>query len=139
MRAFTAITALFAVAVAAAPAPPKEDVWVSNFVVRKTSSTEGTSIQVVSFDIPDFHCEASNPSFPSAATQCDDGSTYFFSLVPSTEESAEFALEITRHFKDSSILFGSGAVPTTCRKGGNGPNDYVCTQSTPVGIFIFPQ
>lgn len=104
MRAFTTITALFAAAVAAAPAAPKEDVWVSNFVVRKTSSTEGTSIQVVSFDIPDFHCEASNPSFPSAATQCDDGSTYFFSLVPSTEESAEFALEITRHFKDRLVI-----------------------------------
>ncbi|KAH7153617.1 hypothetical protein EDB81DRAFT_758561 [Dactylonectria macrodidyma] len=139
MRAFTAITALFAAVVAAAPAPTKEDVWVGNFVVRKTSGTSGTSIQVVSFDIPDFHCQASKPSFPSKATQCDGGSTYFFSLVPSTEDNAEFGLEITRHFKDGSILFGSGAVPTTCRKGGNGANDYVCTQSTPVGIFIFPQ
>ncbi|KAH7324139.1 hypothetical protein B0I35DRAFT_423607 [Stachybotrys elegans] len=139
MRAFTAITALFAAAVAAAPAPPKEDVWVSNFLVRKTSGVDGTAVQVVSFDIPSFHCEVSNPDFPSAATQCEGGSTYFFSLVPSTEEGVEFGLEITRYFKDGSVLFGSGAVPTVCRAGGNGATDYVCTQTTPVGIFIFPQ
>lgn len=98
MRAFTAVATLFATVVAAAPAP-KEDVWVSNLLVRKTSGVDGTSVQVVSFDIPTFHCELSNPAFPSAVTQCDGGSTYFFSLIPGSKDS-EFALEITRHFKD---------------------------------------
>lgn len=39
----------------------------------------------------------------------------------------------------SSVLVGSGDVPTVCRAGGNGSEDYVCTQITPVGIYIFPQ
>jgi hypothetical protein len=139
MRTSTAITALFAACVAAAPTiAPAEEVVVSNFLVRKTSGVDGTAVQVVAFDIPSFHCEAQNPTLPSAATQCQDGSTYFFSLVPGAGD-AEFGLEITRYFRDGSKLFGSADVPTVCRAGGNGPTDYVCTKATPVTITISAQ
>lgn len=102
MRAATIATVLFATAVAALPSKPKEDVWVNNFTVRRTSGPN-PSIQSVSFNIQtptEFYCEAQNPTLPSAVTQCSDGSTYFFQLVSAQGDGAEFGLEFLRRFRD---------------------------------------
>lgn len=33
-------------------------------------------------------------------------------------------------------FYGEGNVPTYCRAGGNGPQDFVCTQVNPTTIVI---
>ncbi|CAI6083276.1 hypothetical protein V2G26_018831 [Clonostachys chloroleuca] len=143
MRAFTiAASAAFALFSVVAADTPKEDIWVSDFLVRKSSTETGTVINLVDFkitanDVTDQGCSAELPAFPNPTETVDCGySKYRFSLHKGTGDN-EFALRMYHDFALTGLYWGEGDVPVVCRAGGAGQGDYVCTQVTPVGIFVY--
>ncbi|KAG9255657.1 uncharacterized protein F5Z01DRAFT_550652 [Emericellopsis atlantica] len=129
---------LAAAAPKATSTPPNpdsyENVDIADFTVRKEQAAgqdTPTAINSVSFklsgdDATDLACSASNPDFPSEVITCGD-SKYRFVLQPGSDD-AEFGLTLYHELGPAVGFWGEGNVPTYCRAGGNGPDDFVCQQ-----------
>lgn len=140
MKSFTAATALFAGLAAALPQAPSPDTYenidITDFTVRKTQAanqSEPESIQAIYFklsgdDAKDLVCESSDPAYPTEVITCGD-SKYRFALAPAKgDDGYEFELSLYHELGLAVGFYGVGNAPTYCRAGGNGPNDFVCTQ-----------
>ncbi|OJD31756.1 major allergen alt [Diplodia corticola] len=141
---FTLATALFGAAatVAAAPTPQStgapdpatyENIDIADLTVRKNDGIQSVSFKLSGRDAADLGCSASDPGLPSAVITCGE-SKYRFALYAGAE--SEFALRVYHELGTAVGFYGEGDVPTNCRAGGNGPDDYVCSQVTPTTIVI---
>ncbi|PHH60641.1 hypothetical protein CDD81_1392 [Ophiocordyceps australis] len=134
MRAFAlgSLVALMTVP-SAAQAPQREEIKISEFYVREDESEGDRVVHNVGFkltgrDATDLSCSTTNPVFPrpTQAATCGN-SKYRFSLHPGTDNS-DFALMIYHEMGTGVSLWGQGNVPSICRAGGAGQDDYVCNQ-----------
>ncbi|KAI9901062.1 hypothetical protein N3K66_002879 [Trichothecium roseum] len=127
---FSTMTAALLAGVAAAAT---ENVDISDLTVRKTSG-EPTTIQSVSFklkgdDADGLACEASNPAFPSEVITCGESKYRFVISAGEPADESEFGLRVYHELGTAVGSTGFGNVPTYCRAGGAGPNDFVCQQT----------
>ncbi|KAI6784029.1 Effector protein PevD1 [Emericellopsis cladophorae] len=133
---------LAAAAPKAAPTPSNyENVDIADFAVRKEQSASGEAptFSSVSFklsgdDATDLACSASNPDFSGEIFTCGD-SKYRFALKSGSDD-AEFGLTLYHELGPAVGVWGEGNVPTYCRAGGNGPNDFICQQVAAVTIGL---
>ncbi|KAK0384011.1 hypothetical protein NLU13_8100 [Sarocladium strictum] len=144
MHAASALLAIFTASAAAFPATrnvPSENIDIADFTVRKTQAagSEDKTIESVSFklsgdDAKDLLCSASEPGLPSKVLTCGE-SKYRFVLQDGTD-GYEFGLTIYHELGPAVGFWGEGVVPTYCHAGGNGVNDFVCSETGPTTIVI---
>ncbi|KAG6031508.1 hypothetical protein E4U41_007542 [Claviceps citrina] len=153
MKASTILSVAAATLVSAAPAPERdpnatvyENINISDFYVRKT--TDGPQshnypvIEMVSFRLSgdnatDIVCEGNKPEYPNPKSVFSCANSYYsFSLHPGVSAGYEFSLQIYHALGAAFGLQGRGNVPTACHAGGNGANDFVCSQLNALTIGI---
>jgi hypothetical protein len=136
MKYFALASTLLATVFAAPAAQGRtENIDITDFFVRKTGD------KIVAFDFKlsgndakDLVCKTGAiASLPSDTITCGD-SNYRFVLTKGKE--TEFALSIYHQTGIASGLYASGTVPTHCRAGGAGPDDFICGQVGAVTIVI---
>ncbi|PFH55775.1 hypothetical protein XA68_17640 [Ophiocordyceps unilateralis] len=127
-------------ATSAPDSKPTERVVITDFTVRQEWSFRGTRIRAVDFRLTGrnargISCTVRDPEFPKPreAASCRD-SKYRFMLYEGTRID-EFRLHIYHEMGLAVGLQGIGSVPTCCRDGGNGPNDYLCLQTLPTNAI----
>ncbi|KAL6710157.1 hypothetical protein ACN47E_009948 [Coniothyrium glycines] len=104
-------------------------VWkISDLTARKL---DGKSVSSLSFNVKatnggtaDFICSTSSAVEDGKFYQCGENSFIWFAYQDDRN-----GLILQHDESDSVQLVGSTSLPTNCRAGGSGPNDYVC-QST---------
>ncbi|KAL0261902.1 Effector protein PevD1 [Diplodia seriata] len=137
-----AATALFGAIATAAPAAQStgapdpatyENIDIADLTVRKNDGIQSVSFKLSGKDATDLDCSASNPGLPSDVITCGE-TKYRFALYSGTE--SEFALRIYHELGLAVGFYGEGEVPTYCHAGGNGPDDFVCSQVNPTTIVI---
>ncbi|KAJ8110291.1 hypothetical protein OPT61_g6833 [Boeremia exigua] len=148
MRFTIAVSALFA-AVLAAPAPQTSDcpnpahcgsapdpstyenVDITGLYIRKNNGIQNAGFKLTGDNATDLACEIGPVAeLPSEVVTCGD-SKYRFGLTKG--ESSEFGLAVYHETGLASGKYLIGDVPTYCRAGGNGPDDFVCNQ---VGDYL---
>ncbi|KAL1638573.1 Effector protein PevD1 [Diplodia intermedia] len=117
-----------------APDPASyENIDIADLTVRKNDGVRSVSFKLSGDDAADLDCSASDPGLPSDVITCG-GSKYRFALYSGGE--SEFALRIYHELGLAAGFYGEGEVPTYCHAGGNGPDDFVCSQVVPTTIVI---
>lgn len=151
MQFFT-IASLFAAAVVAAPAPQStgcpnpahcggapdpskyENIDISEFYLRKNDGIQNAGFKLAGNNVTDITCEiGAVPSLPSEVVTCGT-SDYRFGLTKG--ESSEFGLAIYHQTSPFAGKYAIGDVPTYCHAGGDGPDDFVCSQVNALTIVI---
>ncbi|EOD43152.1 putative major allergen alt [Neofusicoccum parvum UCRNP2] len=137
-----AATAVFGAIAAAAPAPQStgapdpntyENIDISDFTVRKNDGIQAVFFKLSGKNATDLDCSASNPGFPSDVITCGE-TKYRFALYPGS--TTEFGLRLYHELGLAVGFYGEGDIPTYCHAGGNGPDDFVCSQVNPTTIVI---
>jgi hypothetical protein len=145
MQFFTVASALFAAALAApapqttgcpnpahcggsAPDPSSyENINISDFYLRKNDGIQNAGFKLSGNNVTDISCEiGAVPSLPSEVVTCGT-SDYRFGLVKGQE--SDYGLAIYHQTSPFAGKYSTGDVPTYCHAGGNGPNDFVCSQA----------
>jgi hypothetical protein len=155
MQFFTVASALFAAALAA-PAPQTtgcpnpahcggsppdpstyENIDVSEFYLRKNDGIQNAGFKLSSNGNATISCEiGAVPTLPSEVVTCGS-SDYRFGLVKGQE--SDYGLAIYHQTSPFAGKYNVGDVPTYCHAGGNGPNDFVCSQVNALTIVITGQ
>ncbi|KAK0658794.1 hypothetical protein DIS24_g4510 [Lasiodiplodia hormozganensis] len=102
-------------------------VSIENLSVRKNNG-----IQAASFDITPAgaKCSQTDPAsltYPRM-TECEGSAYNYYFQIQEGTESGKWDLTITREVGMNSVVNGTVSVPTYCHAGGNGQNDFVCSQ-----------
>lgn len=149
---FAAVSALLATALAA-PAPQTtgcpnpahcggsppdpstyENVDIADLYIRKNNGIQSASFKLTGANATDLACEIGVvPELPSEVVTCGD-SDYRFGLTKG--ENTEFGLAIYHQTAPFSGKYLIGDAPTYCRAGGNGPDDFVCSQTSDYLTFV---
>ncbi|KAJ4374007.1 hypothetical protein N0V83_002746 [Neocucurbitaria cava] len=116
-----------------------ENINIADYTLRKNNGT----IQAVYFKLSGNNatgivCETGAvPTVPSEVVTCGT-SDYRFGVVedPNGGEDTDVGLAIYHQTSPFAGKMGTGSVPTYCRAGGNGPEDYVCQQTDAVATIV---
>nr|WPZ50800.1 Alt a 1 domain-containing protein [Alternaria solani]WPZ50801.1 Alt a 1 domain-containing protein [Alternaria solani]WPZ50802.1 Alt a 1 domain-containing protein [Alternaria solani]WPZ50803.1 Alt a 1 domain-containing protein [Alternaria solani]WPZ50804.1 Alt a 1 domain-containing protein [Alternaria solani] len=154
MQFFT-LAALFGAAAMAAPAPQTpecpnpahcggppdpstyENIDISDYTLRKNNGT----IQSVSFKLSgnnatDLECSGGPyPVLGGEVDTCGD-SKYRFAMTPAENGTDAFGIRIYHELGLAWGFWGEGVVPSYCRAGGNGINDFICQQVSEYTLVI---
>ncbi|KAH7402473.1 hypothetical protein BKA66DRAFT_448833 [Pyrenochaeta sp. MPI-SDFR-AT-0127] len=153
MQFITVASALFAVALAAPtaqttdcpnpahcgePADPAsyENIDITDYYVRKNEGIQNVSFKLSGNNATGISCEiGAVPTIPSEVVTCGE-SDYRFGVVEDPNGGSEAGIAVYHQTSPFAGKWGQGSVPTYCRAGGNGPNDFVCNQVSEVTIVI---
>ncbi|KAF2758027.1 hypothetical protein EJ05DRAFT_476302 [Pseudovirgaria hyperparasitica] len=140
MQFLAASASLFAALAIAAPtrstardSTSYENIDIADLYVRKNNGIQAVGFKLSGNDGSAIDCSASTPGFPSDVITCGE-TKYRFALYPG--QTTEFGLRIYHELGTAFGYYGEGDVPTYCHAGGNGPNDYVCDQTSATTIVI---
>lgn len=154
MKVFAIASALFAAALAApapqttgcpnpahcgpAPDPSKyENIDISDFYLRKNDGIQNAGFKLSGNNATDIACEiGAVPSLPSEVVTCGT-SDYRFGLIKGQD--SDYGLAIYHQTSPFAGKYSTGDVPTYCHAGGNGPDDFVCSQVNALTIVITGQ
>ncbi|CAO2657521.1 Nn.00g036470.m01.CDS01 [Neocucurbitaria sp. VM-36] len=153
MQFITVASALFAAALAA-PAPQTtdcpnpahcggapdpstyENIDISDYTLRKNDGIQSVYFKLSGTNGTGIVCQTGAvPTVPSEVVSCGE-SAYRFGVVADPNGGEETGLAIYHQTAPFVGKWGTGSVPTYCRAGGNGPNDFVCQQVNAVTITI---
>ncbi|KAF9699084.1 hypothetical protein EKO04_003090 [Ascochyta lentis] len=154
MQFFTVASALFAAALAA-PAPQTtgcpnpahcgpasdpsqyENIDISEFYLRKNNGIQNAGFKLTGNNVTDIACEIGVvPTLPSEIITCGN-SSYRFGLTQGKE--SDYGLAIYHQTAPFAGKMAIGDVPTYCHAGGDGPDDFVCSQANALTIVITSQ
>lgn len=147
MQFLTIASALFAAALAA-PAPQStdssaspsrsyENIDISSFYLRKNPSIQNAGFKLSGNNATNLACEiGAVAKLPSEVVTCGT-SDYRFGLVQGKD--TEYGLAIYHQTSAFAGKYSIGDVPTYCRAGGDGPDDFVCEQANALTIGITGQ
>ncbi|KAF2451794.1 hypothetical protein P171DRAFT_426247 [Karstenula rhodostoma CBS 690.94] len=117
------------------PDPSTDNVDITNFYLRKNPSIQNAGF-TLSGNNGTVKCEiGAVESLPSTVVVCGD-SKYRFGLIEATTAGAEVGVRLYRETGTAVGITGEGDVPSYCRAGGNGPDDFVCQQTGELTIVI---
>lgn len=121
-----------------APDPSKyENININEFYLRKNDGIQNAGFKLSGNNVTDIACEiGAVPSLPSEVVTCGT-SNYRFGLTKG--ESTDYGLAIYHQTSPFAGKYSVGDVPTYCHAGGNGPNDFVCSQVNALTIVITGQ
>ncbi|KAL1611584.1 hypothetical protein SLS59_000303 [Nothophoma quercina] len=121
-----------------APDPSKyENINISEFYLRKNDGIQNAGFKLSGNNVTDISCEiGAVPSLPSEVVTCGN-STYRFGLIEGQE--SDYGLALYHQTSPFAGKYSTGDVPTYCHAGGNGPDDYVCSQVNALTIVITGQ
>ncbi|PHH62626.1 hypothetical protein CDD81_6860 [Ophiocordyceps australis] len=142
MRASTTLNLLLAGLAAAAPAsePRLNQVFdITNFSVRKDSSDRGEFIRNVNFalsgaDVMELPCNADKPG-PDQVVECGVNSGFGFRLHQMGNPGTSYTVSVFHDIEGAKEM-GDTTVGVYCHAGGDGPNDFVCTQVAPAAVTL---
>ncbi|KAF1365783.1 hypothetical protein EJ07DRAFT_170514 [Lizonia empirigonia] len=147
MHFLTIASALFAAALAA-PAPQStgssasssrsyENINISSFSLRKNPSIQNAGFKLSGNNATNLACEiGAVPNLPSEVVICGT-SDYRFGLVQGND--TEYGLAVYHQTGAFAGMYAIADVPTHCRAGGDGPEDFVCEQANALTIRIAGQ
>ncbi|KAF1841870.1 uncharacterized protein K460DRAFT_292260 [Cucurbitaria berberidis CBS 394.84] len=153
MQFITVASALFAAAVAA-PAPQTtdcpnpahcgpadtnqyENINIAEYSLRKNDGIQSVYFKLSGDNATDLTCQSGPiPTLPSDNVDCGEGTDYRFVVIKDPNGGSEPGLAINHQTAPFFGKTGTGSVPTYCHAGGNGPNDFVCSQVGAVTIVI---
>ncbi|KAI4956016.1 hypothetical protein J4E91_000226 [Alternaria rosae] len=152
MQFFT-LAALFGAAAMAAPAPQTSDcpnpahcqgppdvnsyenVNFKDYSIRKNNGTlQSVSFKIDARNATDLECVGGPyPTFPAPIVNCGE-SKYRFAM---TEDiNGDYPVTLYHELGPGFGFWGKGVVPTYCHAGGNGPNDFICSQVSQYTMVI---
>ncbi|OJD30536.1 major allergen alt [Diplodia corticola] len=102
-------------------------VAIQNLSVRKNNGTQAASFTIAPAGAKCSQTDSTALVYPRM-TECTGGAYNYYFQISELETADTWNLTITREVGMNSVVNGSLAVPTYCRAGGNGANDYVCSQ-----------
>lgn len=111
-------------------------VWkIDNFYARKL---DGKAVSSLSFNIKatnggtlDFDCSSTNAVEDGKYYQCGENSFIYFAY-----QADRSGLLLRQDVSDDIQYVATTTVPTYCRAGGSGPNDFVCQGVSPAYITL---
>jgi hypothetical protein len=123
----------------AAPDPAHyENVNIEDYSLRKNNGTiQSVYFKLSAGNATDLVCQTgATPSLPGPVVICGD-SDYRFGLTAPQNGTSDAGLAI---YHETSPFAGKWAIgpapPTYCHAGGNGPDDFVCSQVSAYTIVI---
>ncbi|KAI4911861.1 hypothetical protein J4E90_006678 [Alternaria incomplexa] len=152
MQFFT-LAALFGAAAMAAPAPQTSDcpnpahcqgppdvnsyenVNFKDYTIRKNNGTlQSVSFKIDGRNATDLSCVGGPyPTLPAPIVNCGD-SKYRFAMTK--DINGDYPITLYHELGTAVGFWGQGVVPTYCHAGGNGPNDFVCSQVAQYTLVI---
>ncbi|KAL1616547.1 hypothetical protein SLS54_008282 [Diplodia seriata] len=113
-------------------------VSIQNLSVRKNDG-----IQAASFDIAPAGAKCSQGDAASLVyprmTECEGSSYNYYFQISELAQTGGWNLTITREVGMNSVVNGTVAVPTYCHAGGNGADDFVCSQVGNASTVLGPR
>ncbi|KAF1972432.1 hypothetical protein BU23DRAFT_508150 [Bimuria novae-zelandiae CBS 107.79] len=111
-----------------------ENVDISDFYLRKNPGIVSASFTLSGADGNVTCSIGAVESLPSEVQVCGE-SKYRFGLIEGEGE-GQVGVRLYKELGTAFGWTGEGLVPTYCHAGGNGPEDFVCSQVVPVTIVI---
>ncbi|KAF4306108.1 putative hypersensitive response-inducing protein elicitor [Botryosphaeria dothidea] len=128
MKVFAA-TALFAGLAAAATT-----VKVTDLSIR-----DNEGLQSVSFKVEGTDCTSTDPTTlaGNGANACGDGNPPVYTFSVEKNDASDYQLWLHKNVDgDVRGLNGGAKAPVYCHAGGNGANDFVCTQVSDLSVEL---
>jgi hypothetical protein len=111
-----------------------ENIDISDYTLRRN----GSAITSVNFKLSgdsakNISCAIGATTLPSETITCGEpDSGYRFILIKPTDPSRDADIAIYHQTGQASGRWGEGYVPSYCHAGGDGPDDFICSQ---VGFY----
>ncbi|KAH7058846.1 hypothetical protein B0J12DRAFT_696520 [Macrophomina phaseolina] len=107
--------------------------------VTDLSIRDNDGLQSVSFKVEGTDCSSSDPTTlaGNGANACGDGNPPVYTFSVEKKGGSDYQLWLHKNV-DGSVrgLNGGGKAPVYCHAGGNGQNDFVCTQVGDLSIEL---
>jgi hypothetical protein len=120
-----------------------ENIDISDYFLRRN----GSDITSVNFKLSgdnakNISCSIGATTLPSETITCGDAngpdSGYRFIMTKPTDPSRDADIAIYHQTGQASGLWGEGYVPSYCHAGGDGPDDFICSQVGFYTLVIHP-
>ncbi|EOD49343.1 Major allergen-like protein precursor [Neofusicoccum parvum] len=131
---FSIATAAGLIAVAAAAPAPQANtvadpntVTIENLSVRKNNGLQAASFSITPAGASCSQTDATALVYPRM-TACEGSAYNYYFQIQDGATSSEYKLTVTREVGMNSVVNGTVSVPVYCHAGGNGADDFVCSQ-----------
>ncbi|KAH7078934.1 hypothetical protein BKA63DRAFT_488630 [Paraphoma chrysanthemicola] len=121
------------------PAPDPatyENIDIADYYLRKNNGIQAVGFTLSGDSAKNVSCSIGASTVPSEVVTCGTSDYRFGLIEPEAGSFSDVGLAIYHETSPFAGKSGNVTVPTYCRAGGNGPDDFVCSQTSFVTVVI---